>query len=455
MSPLKPQIAGLPKNLQYCDLSHTPVRARGTKLKAIKASEGAVITSLAGPAHAVLRNALDISRRMVEGKPQSFADAAARVAANDPAVELVDGEPQFRLFVAGARGSGKTVFLASLHNLLSVPTKDNFFHATLTSDASADYLSRNFDVIRDPKKTWPPGTPDTMEYVFRCLYSSTATKETFPLFRFHYMDFPGGALTQPGEHLSINIKETISQAHTVAFLIDGQKILDGLNGRTTEGFSVNDDLDKISERAMGCIWKPTQFIVTKWDLLRGHSLSEIRRFLLLHRKFAAIVRKRRESKEPTYLIPVSAVGRDFAFYDRVKKVMRKRPNAVPEPYNLDITLALAIADTLKKKIEAALYGQKLLGTGLLKAVVNAGEFANWLTKIGTMITGDPWMGVVMLILGGASGRISSLAEETDRRLSAIKDQKSALDNIAYLQHARVQEFLSEFPAADLLCRLEE
>ena len=82
--------------------------------------------------------------RTVRGWAARVGPAAgiARQSTHDPPLELVDGEPQFRFFVAGARASGKTVFLASLHNQLAVPGQDNFFHARLTSEESANYLRR-------------------------------------------------------------------------------------------------------------------------------------------------------------------------------------------------------------------------------------------------------------------------------------------------------------------------
>jgi hypothetical protein len=366
----------------------------------------------------------------------------------DLPLELVDGEPQFRLFVAGARAAGKTVFLASLHNQLAVPSQDNFFHARLTSEESANYLRRNFDIIRDPGQNWPLGTAGASEYVFQCLHTSVIAQDTFPLFRFHYTDFPGGDLTNSGPNQSIDVRQAILKSHTIVFLIDGKKILDALNGTPIEGYSVNDDLDRISELAMDCIWKPTQFVVTKWDILSQHTLPQIRALLMKHPKLSEIVRIRRNARKPTYLIPVSAVGGGFAHYDPSRKAMVKLPHAAPSPYNLDLTLALVIADTLRESIKSILKGD-LLKNNFIQAVSKYKDMLNWLIQAGTLITGNPWLGVIMLMLDKASEQAASLAEEASQRLTAIKDKQSALDNIAYLQLFRVEQFLAEFPTADL------
>jgi hypothetical protein len=365
-----------------------------------------------------------------------------------PPLKLVDGEPQFRFFVAGARAAGKTVFLASLHNQLAVPGQNNFFHARLTSEDSANYLRRNFDIIREPGLNWPLGTAGASEYVFQCFHTSVTAQDTFPLFRFHYMDFPGGDLTNTGLNQSIDVKQEILQAHTIVFLIDGQKILDALNGTPIKGYSVNDDLDRISELAIDCVWKPTQFVITKWDILSQHPLSRIRLLLMKHPKFSEVVRIRRNAAKPTYLIPVSAVGAGFAHYDVTKKVMVKLPHAAPNPYNLDLTLALVIADTLRESIKSMLDGD-MLKNNLLQAVSKYKGMLNWLIQAGTMITGNPWLGVIMLMLDKAGEQVASLAEESQERLATIRDKRSALDNITYLQLIRVEQFLSEFPAADL------
>ena len=134
-----------------------------------------------------------------------------------PPLESFDGDRQFRLFVAGASASGKTVFLASLYKSLTVPGRNKYF-AQLLLPADAEYLRRQIAKIVDPRLTWPDSDVTAHEYVFKCSHRAIKGTENFPLFRFHYTDFPGGNLTYPGPDDELNVQKSIEAAHTVIFL---------------------------------------------------------------------------------------------------------------------------------------------------------------------------------------------------------------------------------------------
>jgi hypothetical protein len=91
--------------------------------------------NLTGRAHATFKSMLSVARQHAWGRVDVLTENAPEVKSeiDIPALEVVEGEPQFRLFVAGARGSGKTVFLAALQNQLAVPSPKNCFYARLTS----------------------------------------------------------------------------------------------------------------------------------------------------------------------------------------------------------------------------------------------------------------------------------------------------------------------------------
>ena len=215
----------------------------------------------------------------------------------------------------------------------------------------------------------------------------------------------------------------------------------------------------ISSLAQDCIFRPIQFVVTKWDLLTGHDLAEIRRFLVTHPQFMKIVQQRRAARRPTYLIPVSAVGDRFARYDPITRAMAKQPLSAPEPYNLDLTLSLAISDTLLNSFKAALNGRDLFWLRLLKFIVGSGQAIKWVAKTGTIIMEDPWVRGMMFALDRVSERITKTAHrfegDINARLSKIKDHNSALDNVIEIQQFKVIEFLSRFPAANLSRRMGE
>jgi Double-GTPase 2 len=442
--------------------------------------------------------------RLGEGKTPGVARDAAGGLLHEhlPPLEYVDGEPQFRLFVAGAKNSGKSVFLASLYNQLAAAGNGSCFYARLTSDCDARRLKEKFEMIRDSRENWPPGDASKTEYVFRCFYISARQKQKYPLFSFHYADFPGGDLTNPSRDQAIDVQAAIQNAHTVVFLLDGSKILDALNGAPIDGFTINDDLDCISELATDCIFRPMQFVVTKWDILRPRSLDEIRSFLLSHEKFSAVIEQRRRSGEPTYLIPVSAVGDDFAQYDAVSHAMVKRPYAVPRPYHLDITLALAVTDTILQLFRDSTDNddphwlrllKTLSGPGpttswlaktriaevipsslraslssnefwldCLRAAAKSGPAISWLAKTCPRLLLDPLTATAATIIlrstrlsDGIPALAAHLKEDVEERLAKISDRESALNKITEIQHLRVSDFLSRFPAADLLARVED
>ena len=65
--------------------------------------------NLTGRAHATFKSVLSVARQHAWGRAYVLTETAPEVksALDIPALEVVEGEPQFRLFVAGARGSGK------------------------------------------------------------------------------------------------------------------------------------------------------------------------------------------------------------------------------------------------------------------------------------------------------------------------------------------------------------
>ena len=232
----------------------------------------------------------------------SGTETVANLAADLPPLEWYDDEPQFRLFVGGPSTAGKTVFLASLHKSLVVPGKNSTFFAKLTSEMHAHALFDRIDGIINPEAGWPEGDRIAKEYVFRCFHNAPSVQRKFPLFRFHYVDFPGRDLTKPGVAQMIDVQDEINFSHTVIFLLDGRKFLDGLENRPSRDSSIYQDLDRIAELANSCIYRPIQFVVTKWDILRDYKLKQVKGFLLRSDSFAAIVKARRAAQKSTNFI---------------------------------------------------------------------------------------------------------------------------------------------------------
>lgn len=376
-----------------------------------------------------------------------------------PSLEWFDGEPQFRLFAGGPSASGKTVFLASLHKNLAVQGKKNTYYAKLTSESQAETLFAKVDSIINPEAEWPVTDRIAKEYVFRCFHNASHVERRFPLFRFHYVDFPGENLTEPREAQMIDVQNAIDNAHTVIFLLDGRKILDGIEKRTTRGRSIYQDLDKICELANSCIYRPIQFVITKWDILKQHKLAPVRQFLLRSDSFSAIIKARRDASKPTYLIPVSAVGDNFAHYDPESGRMIKHADAVFNPYNLDVCLAAAITDTLIGSFKTTVTSRELFWFNFLKACLGASIAVQWLGEKGKLIMNDGWVARMCDGLKGLGGvgrdEFSHFHDQAERRIAKITNRNLALDNVVMVQKLLVDAFLNEHPSANLLVNQEE
>jgi hypothetical protein len=376
-----------------------------------------------------------------------------------PSIEWFDGEPQFRFFVTGPSTAGKTVFLASLHHSLAVPGDGNRYYARLMAENQTAALLAKVASLMNPKADWPPSDAVANEYIFRCFHNATRVRSSFPLFRFQYMDFPGRDMTNPTKAKMLNVQHAIDLAHTVVFLLDGKKILDGLQKRKTNDRTIYEDLDNIAVFANSCIFRPTQFVITKWDILKGYQLEAVRRFLFRSNRFAAIIRDRRSALKPTYLIPVSAVGNNFALYDAKTNSITKRADASFEPYNLDVCLAIAITDTLVNKFKTKATKGELLWFSILKACVGTSAAARWIGSKGQMILREGWMASMLRAIeevGDTAHEDAELARRAvEARLARIKDRNSALDSIVEVQKLLVNGFLRGYPAADLLVDLEQ
>jgi len=97
----------------------------------------------------------------------------------------------------------------------------------------------------------------------------------------------------------------------------------------------------------------------------------------MNQKFRGLVEKLRSEGMPTYLVPVSAVGDNFARYDPDKDAMTKLPNRTPEPYNLDVTLALAVTETLLHSFKRLPSSRELAWIAFLKAFFGSATALRW------------------------------------------------------------------------------
>jgi hypothetical protein len=373
--------------------------------------------------------------------------------------EVVDGQLRYNVFVLGTRGAGKTVFLACLHQQLRNEFPENRFHLKIDDVERENELNDIYLDIIDPSKDWPPPSGQLITYEFKCLH--TLKRGPQDLFRISYIDYPGGVLG--GRHrteLSLEDIKTIrsqtEKAHSIIALIDGAKVLDAIKGRDKEGI-LRSDLDTLAARLAAGATKPVVFLLTKYDLLHGHhSLMRIRQELFKSLAFRGLVRLRSQFGLPAHLIPVSAVGFNFASFDPKTRRMRKLPNAAAQPHNIELALGCTVIDQFRLYEEDR--RRRDPKTWLLRKTM---DFTKWLGRI---VASDPFWNIPgvpvklnpLKVLYSVEIADVSLDEHIQNLVDRLAfDQQSAIDLVFELMAARLVELKVNEPAADLTALLEK
>lgn len=91
-------------------------------------------------------------------------------------------------------------------------------------------------------------------------------------------------------------------AQSILALIDGEKVLDNLEGLQRREISLDTELSLLVSNLQGAANRPIQFIITKSDLLEHRSFSDLRKEICKTEAFCHFVAQRRKSELPTYLI---------------------------------------------------------------------------------------------------------------------------------------------------------
>ncbi len=363
----------------------------------------------------------------------------------------------FQVCVLGTRGSGKTVFLSALHNQLSVLDSrgDNFF-VELDSPADANLLRKIYGQISNPDVDWPPGTARTKEFEFRCLHTTGA--KTVPLFRFLYRDYPGGLLEDDCDQGGDYIREATKSAHALLVLIDGQKVLQSLEGQTPKGASLDDDLNTLIPLLNRGANRPVQFLLTKWDILHeDHSLQAVKDELLKNHNFAKFVEQRANLKLPVHLIPVSAVGMDFARFDKNDMRMKKVKGGRCKPFNVELAIGMTITDQIqllsvhkKSNVGRLLIWITRAMRGSLGVLATSLEISQYVINLPSFV---PVEGICR-ILKDASTSIQVnedwLRSKIEEEARNIRDQKSAVQSVMKIQALRRKAFETHFPESQLV-----
>jgi Double-GTPase 2 len=415
--------------------------------------------------------------KLVKAQGDGILNATPLELEGDPLTPLtvLNDDALFQVFVLGTRGAGKTVFLASLFHLLSTQDgENNNFVLRCKDTKNFNQLRNTFKQIKNPAADWPAGTFASQEYIFDCEHHIKERK-VINLFKFRYFDFPGGFITEGKSEEEINfVQGQVKNAHSVLVLLDGAKVRNLLDNRLPAGEpTIYDDLDMMVGLLQQCIGKPFHFAVTKSDILdeKVHTLDAIRSVLLQHKGFHNLIVQQRKSY-PVHLMPVSAVGANFADYDPSRQEMIKRANGRVEPQFVDLSLTLTLVDYLTmisdainkqfpdqtesavvrnwvwKKIRAAapLLGVSAgpLSAPLLSAISLSHPVLTVLVSVAATV------GLQKIMEAGGTKlqqTVDQLAKNTDEAFSKITDRQSAVDAILKNQVFRALKFREQYPGS--------
>jgi adenylate kinase family enzyme len=376
----------------------------------------------------------------------------------------------FKILTLGASGSGKTVFLASLFKELSIQKASTF--KLVVRDTKQRKLLNSIYTQIITEDTWPSGTRNISEWTFDCCVQ-TEELEDYTACQFTYFDYAGGRLIDGEDQ---KLEEAIEQADAILGLLDGRKIHAWLTGG--DQILVNEFLD----RDLPSIFKriqtskaPIHFVISKWDLLDrdGYNLTKVKEHLLEIPKFAKLLEARSRLGSPVRLIPISAVGLEFASL-QPDGSMKKNPGILPMPFLVESPLACILPDkfqllveeskakeeTIEKKSQKNSNYLKMLSAGLnaiqsftiIANVVLDDDTPELVKTLKNTINAASFVNKVLLgKVPGLSGVITNITQNrTAKTLQLVKNEQSALVHAIAVFYDFVQELEERFGHSKLV-----
>jgi hypothetical protein len=263
------------------------------------------------------------------------------------------GVPTFRVVALGPRGSGKTLLLASMYHQMQTHSGRSYF---LTAPyEQVVLLNQWFTDVADTSRDWPSGTAvgETRDFVFT-VRAGARSGPPHTIMRLGYLEYAGGLLTDaqaPGSTGQAELLGRIDSAHALLGIIDGNRIRQCLEGRSEGLMRLQQSLTAMISLMMlaSC---PITFVITKWDLLQNIDVDEdarlrqVRKFLMSNQGFRDLVQAH-SAHRVVRLIPVSAVGPDFAEIDP-QGMVAKLPDGHLRPANVDVPLAAVVPDVFEQ-----------------------------------------------------------------------------------------------------------
>ena len=257
----------------------------------------------------------------------------------------------YSVIMLGPRGSGKTVFLSSMHQKLSKQGKRGFF-LKFDSAENRKRLINTYTALATDEE-WPKATDmeEVSEWEFTCCVQTQT--EGLPIYnacKFVYIDYAGGRLTEEMGEEDEEFNNKIKAADTMLVLLDGRRLCNLMRKERDGVIWVIRDLSNILGVVQNIRNKPVHFVISKWDIVEPHySLQEIRDRLLEIEDFSDLVRIRNQVGVPVRLIPVSSVGKEFATLQSDGS-MAKNLGVEPKPFQLEAPLACILPDKIKIQV---------------------------------------------------------------------------------------------------------
>jgi len=374
--------------------------------------------------------------------------------------------PHFRVVALGIAGSGKTVYLSSMFHTVNVPTPTRSYFLE-TAAAQRIYLSKVFDEVSDTTEPWPRGTRtgETRELVFDCMSFHQGTKHQ--VFTISYLDYAGELLESEqaaGSTGLSDLEARIRNAHGLLGMLDGYRVLQFLRGEPAGLRYFRSSIQPLTGMMAGATC-PIHFVLTKWDLIRGFGepvdaddnvrLSLVREALMNTAQLKALVETHSWVGRIIRLIPVSAIGPDFAQMDADGRIL-KLPNGELHPANVEVPLTAILPD-LFRQVEQSLdpatrrqlaadARSRLEPRFSMTAFLNLPAGATLGRRLQDVVGGSAGREVVGMFLDWMTGM------PTDEARAAGEQRRDARRQTASVEAARAR-VLGEF-ATDLQ-RLEE
>jgi len=360
-----------------------------------------------------------------------------------------------KILPLGMSGSGKSVYLAALYDKLAIKKPDTCF-SMQTSVQIGMELAQTYNGVKNPTKPWPPGTMGAgyNEYAFDCIVRGTGG-EQFCLMKLLYLDFPGGLLK--GDSQDERFFKRFEESNAFLVLLDGVQILRALKGEAAAKDELYDDLEMILKPLQAGLGKPLHFVVTKWDVLESKfRLDAVADLLKGLPVFKAIIELRERQGSGTRLIPVSAVGSNFAELQPDGR-MKKVENAKAEPFNVDLPISCLLFDLLSEaKIKWKGESKRHFLARLRYQILGASEALVWLGRTAADFLPIPSaLNIVKALVNMGADKIEHVSEEKRKEMRAsigasileTSSAEAAFSQLVEYQKMETHWMVRQYPAS--------